>query len=540
MHDAVVVGAGPNGLVASNLLVDAGWDVLLLEEQEAPGGAVKSGEITLPGFTSDLFSAFYPLAAASPVIRALELERHGLKWARAPLAVAHPLPDGACAVLSPDIDETAESLDSFAPGDGAAWRDMYGMWQAAGSRLIDALLRPFPPIGAGAGLAVALGFQGLARLARTGLVPLRRFAEEEFLGEGGGLLLGGNALHGDLTPEVPGSALFGWLLTCLGQEHGFPVPEGGAGRLTDALVARFESRGGEIRCGAGVTEIVVRSGRAFGVKDDHGDQHLARRAVLADVGAPSLYLDLVGVEHLSNRFLDQIRRFQYDHATVKVDWALNGPIPWKADAARRAGTLHISESMDHLSEVTNLVTRGVIPERPFLVMGQMNVADPTRSPEGTETAWAYTHVPQTTKGDAGGALKGSWDDSESQIFAERIENEVEALAPGFKDLVLGRHVFSPSDLQRANANLVNGAFNGGTAQIHQQLVFRPTPGLAGPRTPIENLYLASASAHPGGGVHGACGSNAALAALGGSRNKALLTLAAGLAATGVAARLRSR
>lgn len=378
------------------------------------------------------------------------------------------------------------------------------------------------------------------RLARAALLPLRRFAEEEFKGEGGGLLLGGNALHTDLSPELPGSALFGWLLACLGQEHGFPVPEGGAGRLTDALVRRLESVGGEIRCSARVDEIVVRANRATGVRDEHGNEHRARRAVLADVGAPALYLDLVGVDHLSDRFLDRLRRFQYDTGAVKVDWALNGAIPWKADPARRAATLHISESMDHLTEATTGLARGVLPERPFLVMGQMNVADPSRSPTGTETAWAYTHVPQKTKADAAGVLTGSWSDDETQIFVERIENEVEALAPGFKDLILARHIFTPAKFQEANANLVNGAFNGGTAQIHQQVVFRPVPGLAGPRTPIRDLFLASASAHPGGGVHGACGSNAARAALGGRRRKALLAAGAGLTVAGMAARRRSK
>jgi phytoene dehydrogenase-like protein len=511
--DAVVIGAGHNGLVAANVLVDAGWEVVVLEAQPVPGGAVRSAELTRPGFVHDVFSAFYPLAAASPVLSRLELESYGLRWRHSPLVLAHPSREGPCAVLSTDVDETAASLDLFARGDGDSWRRLYGLWEQVGHDFVEALTAPFPPLRAAARVAAGLGRDGLPRFARQSLLPVRRMAQEQFAGAGGGLLLAGNAMHTDLSPEAAMSGLFGWLLCCLGQERGFPVPEGGAGQLIASMVRRLEGRGGQLHCNTPVTRIDVRRGRAVGVTTADGDAVPVRRAVLADVGAPALYMDLVGPEHLAPRLVEDIGRFQYDSATVKVDWALSGPVPWSAEKAAQAGTVHLAESMDALTDFAAQLAQGLVPARPFLVFGQMNVADPTRSPAGTETGWAYTHVPQRVRGDALGRLKGTWDRGEEETFVERMEAEVEALAPGFGDLILDRHVLTPVSLQDANANLIGGAVNGGTAQIHQQLVFRPTPGLGRTETPITGLYLASASAHPGGGVHGAPGANAARAAL---------------------------
>ena len=520
--DAVVIGAGHNGLVAANLLADAGWDVLVLEAQDEPGGSVRSAEITVPGFVHDLFSAFYPLAAASPVMAGLDLGSFGLRWRRAPLVLAHPTPDGRCAVLSTDVDETARSLDAYAPGDGEAWRRLYGLWERVGERFLAALLNPFPPLGPAVGLLTELGPAEAMRFARRLVLPVRRMAEEEFAGAGGGLLLAGNALHTDLAPESAAGALFGWLLCCVGQQRGFPVPEGGAGQLTAALVRRLESRGGQVRCGARVARVEIRGGRAVGVVSEDGLSVPARHGVVADVIAPRLYGELVGAEHLPVRLLDDLRRFHLDHGTVKVDWALDGPIPWECEATARAGTVHVADSMDELTLYSAELSTGQLPRNPFLVLGQMNTADPTRSPPGTQTAWAYTHVPQRARGDAGGELSGRWEAGEGERFADRLEGRVERLAPGFRDRVLGRHVFTPRTLADANESLVDGAVNAGTAQLHQQLVFRPTPGLARPETPVAGLYLASASAHPGGGVHGACGANAARAALARARRRRLL------------------
>ncbi len=511
--DAVLIGAGHNCLVAANLLAEQGKRVLVLEGADRPGGAVKSAELTEPGFVSDLFSSFYPLAAASPAIRSLELESHGLRWRKAPLAVAHPQDDGRCPVISSDLDESADSVETFASGDGDAWRDLYAYWEQAGGPFIDALLRPFPPVKGSARLAAALGPAGLLRFARLGVLPVRRLAEERFEGEGAGWLLAGNALHADLTPDSAGSGLFGWVLCGLAQQHGFPVPEGGAQELTNALVRRLRSHGGGLECGVSVPEVLVRDGRAVGVRTDDG-REITASAVVAGTGAPRLFLEMVGEEHLPAGFAADLRNFQYDSSTIKVDWSLDGPIPWTAEPARRAGTIHVADDMDALSTTTTQLTRSVIPDQPFLVMGQYSMTDPTRQPEGKETAWAYTHVPQRPVGDAGGDdLTGAWDEREVDVFVARMEAEIERRAPGFGDLIRQRHVFTPKTLEQANPNLVGGAINSGTAQIHQQLVFRPAPGLGRPETPVPGLYLAGSSAHPGGGVHGAAGANAARAVL---------------------------
>jgi phytoene dehydrogenase-like protein len=522
MSDAVVVGAGPNGLVAANVLADAGWSVAVVEANDAPGGAVRSAEVTAPGYVNDLFSAFYPLGAASPVLRELGLEQYGLTWSRAPKVLAHPSPGGPAAVLSMDVDETAASLDAFAPGDGNAWRSLFDLWQRVSEPMLDALLRPFPPVRAAGRLLWYTGGAGNALdLARLSVVPVRRIAEERFRGPGGGLVLAGCALHADLTPESSLGSLFGLVLAGLGQQIGWPVPTGGAQRLTDALVRRLEARGGAVVCGARVTSVEIRDRRAVGVRTADGRDFPASRAVLADVSAPALYLRLVGPQHLSRRMVAAVNRFEHGAATVKVDWALSGPIPWKDPAVSDAGTVHVADSMEELSVTAMQLATGYVPARPFLLVGQMTTADPTRSPEGTESAWAYTHVPHKVRGDAGGDdIDGAWNDSDAERFVDRLEERVESYAPGFRSLVVARHVLTPPALEAADANLVGGDVGGGTAQLHQQLVFRPVPGLGRAETPIRGLYLASASAHPGGGVHGACGANAARAALAHDRLRA--------------------
>jgi phytoene dehydrogenase-like protein len=270
--DAVVIGAGPNGLVAANMLADEGWKVLVLEAQPQPGGAVQSSELIEPHFVNDHCSAFYPLAAASPIIRALRLDRYGLRWRRAPLVLAHPSQTHGCPVLSTDIDETAASLDTYSPGDGDTWRRLYDRWTKVRRPLLRSVFAPFPPLVGSAGLAVRLGPRGLAEFARFSLLPVRRLAEEEFTGEAARQLVAGNALHADLMPEAALSGFYGWLLCCLGQELGFPVPEGGASSLTNALVRRLEDRHGMLRCRSRVDAIVVRSGRAVAVRTSDGTE----------------------------------------------------------------------------------------------------------------------------------------------------------------------------------------------------------------------------------------------------------------------------
>ncbi|MFE1250634.1 phytoene desaturase family protein [Streptomyces sp. NPDC058766] len=514
MPDAVVIGAGPNGLVAANLLADAGWSVEVLEEQPEPGGAVRHDRGVDPGFVNDLFSSFYPLAAASPVLAGLRLDDHGLRWSHAPSVLAHPLTDGSCAVLDRDIGTTAASLDTFAPGDGAAWERLHEVWRSLRPGVLDALFTPFPPVRAAARLALRLRAAGGLRVARSLVLPVRRMGEEEFRGEGGRLLLAGNALHADLAPESAGSGGFGWLMAMLGQTYGFPVPAGGSGALTSALVRRLETRGGRVRCGQRVDQVVVRGGRAVGVRTAGGDAVRARRAVLADVSVPALYGGLVDPEHLPAQLLDDLRRFQWDFATFKVDWALDGPVPWRAEQASRAGTVHLADGLDELTRFAAQIAMRQVPDRPFLLFGQMTTSDASRSPQGTESAWAYTHIPHDIRADAADeGITGSWDAKDQELMADRVERQVERFAPGFRGLIRSRRILAPPTLEALDGNLVGGAINGGTTAMHQQLFFRPLPGTGRPETPVPGLYLASSGAHPGGGVHGAPGANAARAAL---------------------------
>ncbi|MDQ1652757.1 MAG: hypothetical protein QOI35_1957 [Cryptosporangiaceae bacterium] len=496
--DAVVIGAGHNGLVAANKLADAGWDVLVLEAQADPGGAVRSGELTAPGYVNDLCSSFYPLGAGSPVIAGLGLEEYGLTWRHAPTVLTHVLPDERSVSLYRDRHRTAESIAAFHPADAAAWEAECDRWERIGPALVDALLSPFPPVRSGVRLAARLGAADGLRFARFGASSVRGYAQETFAGEGGRNLVAGNALHTDISPEATGGAVIGWLLMMLGQHLGFPVPEGGAGRLTQAMAARFTARGGQLECSRPVSRILTARGIAVGVVDASGEAIRARRAVLADVSAPTLYTELLNPQILPARFRSDLDRFQWDNDVVKVDWALSSPVPWNNPDAHGAGTVHLGTDLDGLTGYAADLARGRLPETLFLLMGQMTTSDPVRSPAGTESLWAYTHVPR-------GLL---WTADTAAGYADRIEELVERYAPGFRGLVKARAVAAPG--VGGHGDVV---VNGGTAAISQQLVFRPVPGLGRADTPIDRLYLASASAHPGGGVHGAPGNNAAAAAL---------------------------
>ncbi|HET7129992.1 MAG TPA: NAD(P)/FAD-dependent oxidoreductase [Gaiellaceae bacterium] len=392
MHDAVVIGAGHNGLVAANVLADAGWSVLVVEAEGEPGGAVRSGELIEPGFVHDRFSSFYPLAAASPVFRALSLEipfRHG------PLVLAHPALDGSCALLERD-------------GGDPRWR-----------RIEPAVLRAMIAPRAAVGL---LRVPAAAGLLRRPADPLQARIRE------------GNALHTDAPPWSPVGRAFGLVLTELGRHHGYPCVEGGAGRIVELLVERARSRGVELRLGERVERLPT-----------------ARRAVIAAVDVWEL-----------GRITGRPSRAAPDPATLKLDWTLDGPVPWTCEPARRSPVVHLGD------------------ERDFVLVGQYSMADPSRAPSGKETLWAYSHA---------------------LLDADSVEAQIERHAPGFRALVRGRR----------EERLPPGRVNLGTARLRNELFLRPFHGR--PQTGIANVYLGSASAHPGGGVHGAPGWIAAQAAL---------------------------
>ncbi|WP_375481295.1 phytoene desaturase family protein [uncultured Jatrophihabitans sp.] len=500
--DAVVIGAGHNGLVAANVLADAGWDVLVLEAASSPGGAVKSDRSLHPNYVTDWYSSFYPLSAASPVLDRLGLDGWGLRWSHAPHPLAHVLPDGRVALLDRDVDVTAASLERFAPGDGDAWRQVVSQYERISEALLTIVLTPFPAPRAIARLVRTLGVAELLRFARFAVLPVREYARETFGGEGAALLLAGNALHTDLGPESAGSAVYGWLLCMLAQTVGFPVPEGGSGAIVDALVRRLEHRGGQVRTDAHVEAIEVAGGKVRGVRLASGER-IATRVIAADVDAPRLYRDLVGDQHLPPRLVDDLRRFEWDGATLKVNWALDAAVPWRDAAVRGAGTVHLGADLNGLTGYSAQLATGTLPTQPFALFGQTTTADATRSPAGTESAWAYTHVPDPR----------TLTDDDLALQVERVKDAVEAQAPGFRASILAERIQSPADLHAHDGNLVHGAVGGGSAAIHQQLFLRPVPGLGRAETVIDGLYLAGASAHPGGGVHGAPGGNAAAAAL---------------------------
>jgi len=494
--DAVVVGSGPNGLVAAAVLARHGWRVLLLEAKDRPGGALYSLESTLPGYVHDVGAAFFPFAQDSPAFRALDLAGTGMEWRGGRYESSHPAPDGTCASIARDPDLTAASFGM----DGDAWRRL-ARWQAVmGSRLAAALLAPFP----GLGPALRLGPANLFGLMRAGLSSAAGYSCRRFRTEAARRIIPALALHVDLGPEDFSGAALGLVLALLAAGSGFRVPVGGARAITDALLRRFEDAGGRIQLNTHVDAIVVREKRAVAVRTSGGDEIPVARAVLADVGAPALYLKMLGAENVPGWLRRSLQKFRYGWGTFKMDWALSGPVPWSAPEAREAAVVHAGDSIADLIAFTRQVRTGQLPDNPYLVIGQQWLLDPSRAPAGGHTLWAYSHAPSY--------LPGGWS-KHKQAFADRVEERIEGLAPGFRRLIQARAVSAPADLEAMDENLVGGDLGGGSACFGQQLFFRPAFPYFRYRTPVPGVYLASASAHPGAGVHGACGFNAAQFAL---------------------------
>jgi phytoene dehydrogenase-like protein len=462
--DAIVVGAGPNGLAAAIVLATAGKSVRVLEAETTIGGGTRSEALTLPGFIHDICSSVLPLAQASPFFRTLPLAEYGLTYDHPPIPLAHPLDDGSAAVLDRSLGVTASGLGR----DGAAYQRLMEPIVRQAELLTRQFLGPPRPS------------RHLVTLARFGIPALRSaaaLAAGRFRSAQARALFVGLGAHSMLSLRRPATASFGLVLAAAGHAYGWPFAHGGSQRVADSLAALLRARGGTIAPDSRVGSMA---------------QVAESRVVLFDL-TPHQVLPIASGQW-PDGFNRQLQRFRYGPGVFKVDWALDGPIPWRAQACRQAGTVHVGGGFDEVVAAEDAVAAGEVAEQPFVILAQPTVADPTRAPAGKHVGWAYCHVPNGSTVD----------------MRERIEAQVERFAPGFTSRILARHVMGPADIERHNANNVGGDINGGIADL-RQLFIRPTPRLYA--TPNRQLYLCSASTPPGGGVHGMCGFYAARTAL---------------------------
>lgn len=465
-YDAVVVGSGPNGLGAAATLANAGRSVLVLEAQDQIGGGTRTVEATLPGFLHDHCSGVHPLGAASPLFRELDLDAHGLEWVHAEVAAAHPLDDGRAAALYRSVDQTAEGMGR----DARAWRKVVGWvaehWDAFADVWLSPMLRfPRHPL-------------LLARFGPRALLPVTTVAKRAFDDEPARAALAGFAAHSILPLDHLLTGAAGIIFNAAGHAVGMPVARGGSQGIADALASFIRSKGGEIRTGSPVASV---------------DDVPSTRAVLFDL-TPRQVLAIAG-DRLSSRDRRAFRRYKYGNGSFKLDYALSEPVPWKADACRDAGTVHVGGTIDDIATSEGEVAAGRHPDRPFVLTSQPTICDPTRAPAGKHVLWAYCHVPA-----------GSTED-----MTDRVEQQLERFAPGFRDVVLARSVTGPADLERHNANMIGGDIAGGyTGGL--QIFFRPRISLD-PWRVGRDVYLCSQSTPPGVGVHGMCGFYAAKSAL---------------------------
>ncbi len=464
-----IVGAGPNGLAAGVTLAREGCRVVIYEAADRIGGGTRTEDLTLPGFHHDVCSAVHPMGIASPFLRTLNLERYGLEWIHPPLAMAHPFDDGTAAWLDHSTVLTGESLD---PGDDIAYR-----------KLMDPFVRDWPALFSDA-LAPPVRIPRhpllMARLGWYGMRPAMSLARSCFQGPRARALFVGIAAHTLLPMEKIPSAAFGLMLGVAAHGAGWPIPKRGSQSIANALAALFRELGGEIEINEPVHSL---------------DGMEEADVVVLDV-TPRQLLSIAG-DRLPAGYRAQLRRWRYAPGVFKIDWALSEPIPWTADACRRAGTLHLAGPAAEVARSAAAAWDGAQDEKPFVLLAQPSLFDPTRAPEGRHTAWAYCHVPHGSTAD----------------MTEAIERQVERFAPGFRETILARHTMNPRALEIHNPNLVGGDINGGVQDIHQFL-FRPSIRLDPYSTPNPRIFLCSASTPPGGAVHGMCGYHAAQSVLG--------------------------
>ena len=465
-YDAIVIGSGPNGLAAAITLARAGCAVLVYEAKETVGGGARSAPLTLPGFVHDVCSSIHPLAVVSPFFRSLPLHEYGLEWLYSPAALAHPFDDGTAALLDRSVELTGQTLGE----DASAYQQLMAPQVASWDRIEECLLGP---------LQVPRHPLALLRFGLRGLRSARALAQRVFSGEHARGFFAGLAAHAIMPLEHLPSAAFGLILGILGHVVGWPWPRGGAQHISDALASYLRTLGGEIRTGVHISSL---------------DELPTARAVLCDV-TPRQLLQIAG-RHLPQRYRRQLQRYRYGPAAFKVDWALDGPIPWSAPECVRAATVHVGGTLAEIAAAERAAWEGRPSCRPFVLVAQQSLFDPTRAPTGKHVAWAYCHVPN-----------GSFFD-----MTQRIESQIERFAPGFRERVLARSVLPPEGIERYNPNNIGGDINGGVQDLWQ-LFTRPTVRLVPYATPAKGLYICSSSTPPGGGVHGMCGYFAARTAL---------------------------
>ncbi|MDI6823301.1 MAG: NAD(P)/FAD-dependent oxidoreductase [Bacillota bacterium] len=513
MHDAVLIGSGHNNLVAGVLLARAGWKVVVFEQADEVGGAVRTAELGPPGFRYDAFSSNHTLIFLSPFYHQTrdDLEQHGLYYLPYPIPIASVFPDGKSVRLYPDLERTLDSLGEQSANDARGWKKLYEMYQAGRelfTTLFSSAMPSFAAMQALIGRRLRLGPRGNMEFMQMLTLPARAFADEYFETDYAKSWFVQWALHLPHSPESAGGGAFAWVVMAATQDPqvGLRVPRGGSGGLTQALASLLRSLGGEIHTGSRVTRVIVRRKTAWGVVLDDGTEVPSARAVIACTSPTKLFLDLVGADNLPAEFVGRLQRYRYGLPVLKIDYALSGPPTWKAgEEIARAGIVHLSSGVDAMSLAYNQALRGYLPREPLIILSQPTVADPARAPEGKHILWVIVRVPHVVKGDAAHRIKPRPWRHLKERFADRVTDIIESFTPGLKQLILARHVFSPEDLERANPNLIRGDIGCGSVEFDQSYVFRPLPGWSRYATPIRRLYLTGAATHPGPGIHGMSG-----------------------------------